>query len=299
MPQRVSGSMSKATPAFQFYPERFLVGTNSFTASEVGGYIRLLCHQWINGAVPGDSTKRLAPIMGISVSGAKSAWAIMQHKFDRGDDGLWRNGMMERVRSEQSEYRERSRANGGKGGRPRNNLGVSKHDENEPKQKPRNNLGVSETTTFDNLEITTPISNLSISDTSKNDVSEPKPHPVKAFLTLHESLFVELYGQKPAKYSDRDAKHAKDATDFHGEERAHELLRQFFRSSDRFIAGSGHPIGVFHSVQNKLIAELSRRGLQHQDAQAKAAGVEELKQFREEMQAKRDRRAQQVREQQP
>ena len=86
-------------------------------------------------------------------------------------------------------------------------------------------------------------------------------HPIKAFLTEHERLFFAVYSSKPAKYTAKDAKHAKDLIAAHGEDRAKELLGAFFASPDPFIAGSGHGLGVLASgnTQNKLIAEMSGR----------------------------------------
>lgn len=83
-----------------------------------------------------------------------------------------------------------------------------------------------------------------------------KPHPIKAFLAEHERLFVAKYREKPAKYTSKDFKHAKDLTEAYGP-RALALLGQFFASVDPFVVRSGHGLGVLASgtVQNKLIAE--------------------------------------------
>lgn len=88
------------------------------------------------------------------------------------------------------------------------------------------------------------------------------PHPVKEFLTEHERLFRAKYGAPPAKYTGKDAKHAKDITGDQGFERAIAILRQFFATSDPFIARSGHGLGVLAAgaVQNRVIAELSGVG---------------------------------------
>lgn len=85
------------------------------------------------------------------------------------------------------------------------------------------------------------------------------PHPVKEFLTEHERLFRAKYHAPPAKYTGKDAKHAKDITEQHGFDRAVAILRRFFDTGDPFIAKSGHGLGVLAagSVQNRVIAELS------------------------------------------
>jgi len=88
------------------------------------------------------------------------------------------------------------------------------------------------------------------------------PHPVKEFLTEHERLFRAKYHAAPAKYTGKDAKHAKDITERHQFEPAIAILRQFFASTDPFIAKSGHGLGVLAAgaVQNRVIAELSGNG---------------------------------------
>jgi uncharacterized protein YdaU (DUF1376 family) len=92
------------SPSFQFYPDDFLGGTQHFTASEAGGYIRLLCHQWKHGSIPADNMKRIATIMGMSAASAKSAWATISDKFMQGEDGQWRNAKMERVRTGRQKF---------------------------------------------------------------------------------------------------------------------------------------------------------------------------------------------------
>lgn len=86
-------------------------------------------------------------------------------------------------------------------------------------------------------------------------------HPIKALLTEHQRLFESVYGSKPARYTAKDAKHAKDLLAAHGEDKCKSLMEAFFASRDPFIAGSGHALGVLANgtVQNKLIAEMSGR----------------------------------------
>lgn len=42
-------------PSFQFYPQDFLADLNVtlMNMEERGAYITLLCHNWIEGAIPG------------------------------------------------------------------------------------------------------------------------------------------------------------------------------------------------------------------------------------------------------
>lgn len=93
------------SPAFQFYVQDFLMGTLEFSAEEVGGYIRLLCHQWDKGGLPNDD-KKLIQLSGLRT---KTLPAVKQ-KFTAGTDGLLRNDRLEKVRAEQKEYRDKQKA---------------------------------------------------------------------------------------------------------------------------------------------------------------------------------------------
>jgi uncharacterized protein YdaU (DUF1376 family) len=95
----------KSTPAFQFYPQDFLVGTADMTPDEVGGYIRLLCHQWSKNGLPNDD-KRLRILSGVS---DEYSLNVIKSKFKVCEDGLLRNDRLESTRSEQNDYRENQR----------------------------------------------------------------------------------------------------------------------------------------------------------------------------------------------
>jgi hypothetical protein len=110
-------------------------------------------------------------------------------------------------------------------------------------------------------------------------------HMIRDFLAAHEDEFRALYGMKPARYSGKDAKHAKDLIEDYGYDGAVVMLRRFFRSRDKWIAGCGHGLGVLaaSTVQNKLIAEASTA-----PEERRQAGIQALKTFREDMQRKRE-----------
>lgn len=98
-----------SSPAFQFYPADFLVGTADMSAEEVGGYMRLLCYQWTKGGLPNDDGK-LSMMAGCD----RNAMASIRHKFGIGVDGKLRNERMEQVRAEQDAYRARQAENASK-----------------------------------------------------------------------------------------------------------------------------------------------------------------------------------------
>ena len=98
-------------PAFQFYADDFIGGTVCFTAEDVGAYMRLLCFQWGNGALP--ARKELVDrIAGCVVSDDVMA------KFPEGV-----NPRMEKEREKQRIYREQQSNKGKASAEARRNHG--------------------------------------------------------------------------------------------------------------------------------------------------------------------------------
>jgi uncharacterized protein YdaU (DUF1376 family) len=83
------------------------------SAAEVGAYIRLLCHQWHQGAVPADPVK-LERITGLKCSKLDEVLT----KFEKKDDQTFVNSRLEKTRGTIEEFRRKQAVNGGKGGRP-------------------------------------------------------------------------------------------------------------------------------------------------------------------------------------
>lgn len=96
-------SKQKDAPAFDFYPERWLVGTASLSDLEQICYLRLLCHQWVMEGLPADvgALKRLA---------GKGVTDTVLAKLPVCEDGKRRNNRLEIVRNEQRIRIEKSRA---------------------------------------------------------------------------------------------------------------------------------------------------------------------------------------------
>jgi uncharacterized protein YdaU (DUF1376 family) len=86
------------SPAFQFYPDDFLGGTQDFTQSEIGSYLLLLCHQWNSGSIPVEPARQQVIARG----------EVTEHvlsKFKKDPDGKLRQPRLEKVRKIQQEYR--------------------------------------------------------------------------------------------------------------------------------------------------------------------------------------------------
>lgn len=95
----------RRAPAFQFYADDFLAGTMEMSQTEVGAYIRLLCHQWNRGSIPVETEKQQR-LAGGSVS------VDVLAKFPADESGLLRNRRMEMERQKQTAYREKQREKG-------------------------------------------------------------------------------------------------------------------------------------------------------------------------------------------
>ena len=102
---------TRKAPAFQFYADDFLAGTSDMSAEEVGGYIRLLCHQWTKGGIPNDPDRvaRIAGLMGSPCVGYVMA------KFRLSDGHTLKNERLEKVREEQNAFKARQSAAGANG----------------------------------------------------------------------------------------------------------------------------------------------------------------------------------------
>ena len=101
----------RRAPAFPLYADDFLAGTADMSAEEVGGYIRLLCHQWTKGGLPNDPD-RLARMAGLI--GSPSLGYVVA-KLTLCPDGLLRHPRIEAIRAESDAWRAKQAASGASG----------------------------------------------------------------------------------------------------------------------------------------------------------------------------------------
>ena len=107
----MSEDTKRKAPAFLFYADDFLAGTSDMSAEEVGGYIRLLCHQWTKGSIPNDPERvaRMAGLMGSPCVGYVLA------KFRLCDGHTLKNERLEKVRAEHQAFKARQSTAGANG----------------------------------------------------------------------------------------------------------------------------------------------------------------------------------------
>jgi uncharacterized protein YdaU (DUF1376 family) len=83
-----------------------MTGTITMSLSEVGGYIRLLGHQWESGSVPGGDVSALARAMVCDRSEAEQVWPKISRKFREKKPGVWVNSRLEKERRKQAAFRK-------------------------------------------------------------------------------------------------------------------------------------------------------------------------------------------------
>lgn len=98
----------KASPAFQFYPDRWLGGTSHLSPAARGIYLDLLCWQWNHvKPLPTSATTR-AQIGRCTLEQFTSAWVEIADKFQETTQGF-ANDALERVRGEGMVFLESQR----------------------------------------------------------------------------------------------------------------------------------------------------------------------------------------------
>ena len=123
-------------PAFLFYSQDFIVGTNTMNFEDRGKYITILAQMHQQGRLDEETISFL--VGSISVK--------LKNKFLIADNGLWYNERLEEEAIKRSAFIDSRRENGKKGGRPSKASGKAsgkaKHklpvNENENENKDKN-----------------------------------------------------------------------------------------------------------------------------------------------------------------
>lgn len=167
-------------PAFQLYADDFIAGTADMTAEEVGGFIRLLCHQWSHGSIPADQDRaaRIAGLIGSPCVGYVLA------KFSPCDGHTLKNARLEKIREEQQAFRAKQAAAGLNGAKKR---WKKWPDDGDPNGDP-NGVAIATPMATPMATAWPDDSSPSPSPNTKEEVSERSPWEVKFGLTLPEKL---------------------------------------------------------------------------------------------------------------
>lgn len=104
----------RADAWFPFYAGDFVRDTGHLSACEVGAYLRLLCASWSTGGLPDDDA-RLARLAGMTPDEWARAALMVRPFWTKGDDGLLRQGRLERERERTARVSEKRRSAGAAG----------------------------------------------------------------------------------------------------------------------------------------------------------------------------------------
>lgn len=109
---------AEKAPAFQFYPNDFLMDGNvaGMSLQERGAYITLLCICWKERSLPNDPV-RLARMLGVPAPVFRKLWPALKKCFTNGRELTHKRLDIERAK--QDAYRNSQRERGLKGGRPK------------------------------------------------------------------------------------------------------------------------------------------------------------------------------------
>lgn len=110
-------------PAFLFYSQDFIVGTNTMNFEDRGKYITILAQMHQQGRLDEETISFL--VGSVSVK--------LKSKFQIDKNGLWYNERLEEEMGKRAAFVDSRRENGKKGGRPKKPNG-------KPNGKPSNNL---------------------------------------------------------------------------------------------------------------------------------------------------------------
>lgn len=192
----------KASPAFQFYPQDWLVGTAMMTFEEKGVYMTLLCYQWTNFGIPNDVEK-----LNLLLCGKSQLFELIKHKFKLFKDGLWKNEKMEQIREKMINFNKKQRENGMKSveKRKKSQQGElidlnQKSSQTPAKLEPDS----SQTEAKDKPDASQkPTLHSSSSSSSSNKTHDEKP-PVKELIAGWCSSYEKTHGRKYIVQSTRD-----------------------------------------------------------------------------------------------
>lgn len=95
--------MSSKPPAFRFYAADFYMDTLTWSNEEIGVYLRLLIHQWINKTLP-KNEKSLSKISKISPKKFQNVFPNISHKFEVKNENEIYNPRLEEEREKQNKW---------------------------------------------------------------------------------------------------------------------------------------------------------------------------------------------------
>ncbi len=133
-------------PAFLFYPNDWMGGTQILSRHQKGCYLDLLVAQFNNGPLSLDTIKAI-------LGQDQAAWTVLSRKFKQTGEGLWYNERLETEKNRRKNFIEKQKENGKKGGRkPTLNPTLNPNSTNiENENGIRDEVGIGSFGKFENL----------------------------------------------------------------------------------------------------------------------------------------------------
>jgi uncharacterized protein YdaU (DUF1376 family) len=275
--------MRAATPpAFQFYASDFLSddAVSLMTHEQIGAYVLLLCHAWQRPDGLPSSLEALARLARYAPRRfQKRIWPALLPKFHTNATGNLENPRLERVRSEQNEYRERGRRGGTRSAERRREQRAaakasehaSEHESERPSEQPIN--GRANAQQAGQLKGNTPSPSPSpvlppnpprgareaLTEAQKDDLPRRAGDFCRVYHRLYSKhSFGALYHEKPR----RDYEHAiglvKTYTD---DGRLEKMAELYLLRDDAEVRGKARTIGQFAAMAQWCDAKLRGAGL--------------------------------------
>jgi len=203
----LSDKPKRRAPAFMLYVDDFLGGTSEMSAEEVGGYIRLLCHQWTKGGLPYDEP-RLGMMAGLM--GSPSLGYVIA-KFTLCADGKLRHPRLEALRTERDAFLTKQAESGREGAKKRwENRPANGNPNGEPMPNPLatpmangcpNDSSPSPSPSPTNTHPLTPTGGVPVSEPPKEEPKAKRTRKQRGPNSIPEGFdeFWEAYPRKMAK----------------------------------------------------------------------------------------------------
>ena len=204
-------------PAFLFYYQDFLVGTQFMSHAEKGAYISILCHLADKGPLPESHIKIICGDVGLTEN--------IRGKLTQQNDG---NFHQKRLSYEVLKRKNYSKSR-------RNNRLKKKDMKNICKSYVRHMENENENISFNLLK-----------------EKKEKSTDMNTFQKYFYDKYKEIHGQEYIANFGKDGKIFKDLANTIEEKELYFLIDKFLTSNDDFIMQSGFTVGVLKSQINKL-----------------------------------------------
>lgn len=259
------------SPAFQFYPKDFITGTIGLTPEEVGAYIRLLCHQWEKGSVPGE-IELIARIVGLPVSRMRRVWYRLLAYFvpDPANPAYgFVNARLERERRKQDEFRKRASDSGKRGGRPKKLLPFDGARTTRPDDGVEPEKGLERVPFPNPFENEKGLESSAICDLQTADTNTSVGAPAAEEIGDRARALIEWYAEVYPQFRSGVPYRRQDALDFPtacslcatwSDERLHLMAEIFLRTDHKFAAEGRRSIRQFAALAEWCDSRLREHG---------------------------------------